>query len=150
MVKLKQILSVKTIDGSLKYQYPVQLALKCHFLCYYKLYVPKQLFLDASNREIIKSRGNAHHQNCFSNNGITPKLPRPSFKSYLTLSSLFLEVEISMANFLSFSPALLSNYRTICSTLTRKQCVSLHCYSNSSGQGQLSWSGQSGYSLTTF
>ena len=43
-VKLKHNLSVKTIDGSLKYQYPVQWAFKSAiFLCDYRVWTKKLL-----------------------------------------------------------------------------------------------------------
>ena len=45
-------------------------------------------FQSFSNREAIKMRADSRYQNCVYNNAITPKLPRPSFKSYINNISL--------------------------------------------------------------
>ena len=72
-VKLKHNASIKTIDGSLKYQYPECSGhLKVPFSYAITGYGLKQ-FLSGSNREAIKSWADIHHQNCLSSNGITPK-----------------------------------------------------------------------------
>ena len=67
-------------------------------------------FLDAIDHEAIKVAPTPTIKTAFLVIVLCQKLPRPSYKSnvntYLTLSSLFLEVEISMAeNFLSFLSA---------------------------------------------
>ena len=71
MVKLKRNVSVKSIDESLKYQYPVQWAFKSAMRL--QGMDLNSFFLDAINREAIKIWADSHHQNCLSNNGITLK-----------------------------------------------------------------------------
>ena len=74
MIKLKQNVSVKTIDRSLKYQYPVQWSCKSTiFLCDYMVMDLNSLFLDAIDRKAIKLWADSYHQNCLSNNGIMSK-----------------------------------------------------------------------------
>ena len=72
-VKLKCNISVKTIGGYLKYQYPMQWAFKSAVFLYdYRIWTKAASFWTPSSRS-HKSRANAHHQNCLSSNGITPK-----------------------------------------------------------------------------
>ena len=73
-VKLKCNISVKTIGEYLKYQYPMQWAFKSAvFLYAITGYGPKQLLSGRHRSQIHKNWANAHHQNCLSSNGITPK-----------------------------------------------------------------------------
>ena len=73
MVKLKCNVSIKTIDGSLKYQYPVWWAFKSAIFYVITRYGPKQLLSQSHQSRSQKSHIDAHHQNCLSSNGITPK-----------------------------------------------------------------------------
>ena len=85
MVKMKCNVSVKTICGYLKYQYPLQWALKAPFSYAITGYGPKQPLSGRHRLQSHKSWADAHHQNCLSSNGITAKT---SFKSYVNNISL--------------------------------------------------------------
>ena len=86
-VKLKCNVFVKTIDGSLKYQYPVHWLFKS--VMRLQGMDQNSFFLDAIDHEVIKVRPTPTIKTAFLVMALCQKLPRPSFKSYVDNMSLF-------------------------------------------------------------
>ena len=89
MVKFKHNVSVKTIDGSLKYQYPVQWAFKrTIFLCDYRVWTKSASLLTPSIMKPQKVGAMPTIKTAILVMAICQKLPRPSFESHVNNISL--------------------------------------------------------------
>ena len=88
-VKLKCNVSVKTIGGYLKYQYPLQWAFKSAvFLCDYRVWTKTASFWTPLIAKPYKCGPTPTLKTACLIMALRQKLPRPSFKSYINNISL--------------------------------------------------------------